>query len=206
MKAVIVGAADDFVPFRKRPGDIVIAADGGYAQPGVADAADIVIGDFDSLGYEPRGAETVRLPVEKDVTDTAAAAQTALEKGCGEMEFYGVLGGKLDHALANLQLGVSLAEKGVKTVFRSKGYDVMFVCDGTLPITGRKGARVSVFSFGKSEGVTLEGLKYKLEDATLLSDFALGVSNSFEEEHARVTVGSGTLAVFVYEESDSVRS
>lgn len=65
MKAVIVGAADDFVPFRKRPGDIVIAADGGYAQPGVADAADIVIGDFDSLGYEPRGAETVRLPVER---------------------------------------------------------------------------------------------------------------------------------------------
>ena len=99
-----------------------------------------------------------------------------------------------------------MAERGVKTVFSSKGYDVMCVGDGTLPITGRKGARVSVFSFGKSEGVTLEGLKYKLEDATLLSDFALGVSNSFEEEHARVTVGIGTLAVFVYEESDSVRS
>ena len=47
----------------------------------------------------------------------------------------------------------------------------------------------------KAEGVTLRGLKYPLENATLTNNFALGVSKSFAEETATVSVDHGTLLV-----------
>ena len=50
----------------------------------------------------------------------------------------------------------------------------------------------------KSEGVTLNGLKYTLEDAVLTNSFALGVSNSFSDASASVTVKKGTL-IIMYE-------
>ena len=70
MRAIVVGAADDFVPFRKERGDLVIAADAGWAQPGVASLADVAVGDYDSLGYVPSGVEVVKLNVRKYFTDT----------------------------------------------------------------------------------------------------------------------------------------
>ena len=206
MRAIVIGAADDFVPFRKEEGDLVIAADAGWAQPGVEALADVTIGDYDSLGYVPSGAEVVTLNVKKDYTDTWEAAMLAVERGCDELHFYAVLGGKLDHALANLQLGVRLAEEGKRAVMHGRDCDVYFVADGALKIEAPVGSRVSVFSFGKSRGVTLKGLEYALEDAMLGFDFALGVSNSTIEETASVEVKDGALAVFVYEKGSDIRS
>ena len=207
MRAIIVGAADDFVPFRKEKGDLVIAADAGFDRPGVAESADVAIGDFDSLGRVPECARVVRLQVEKDYTDTYEAARYASEHGCNEMHFYGVLGGKLDHALANLQLGIELAERGVEAVMHGRDCVVRFVADGKLQVSAPVGTRVSVISFGNSRGVTLRGLKYQLEDAELRCDFALGVSNQTIADVAEISVEHGALAVFVYEqESGNIRS
>jgi thiamine pyrophosphokinase len=53
-----------------------------------------------------------------------------------------------------------------------------------------------VFSAGeRAEGVTLKGLKYPLEDATLTCDYPLGVSNEFAGGPAEVTVRDGTLLI-----------
>lgn len=206
MKAVIVGAADDFVPFCKEEGTLVIAADAGFAQPGVAPLVDVAIGDYDSLGYVPQGVETVTLKREKDFTDTWEAAMLAIGRGYDELHFYGVLGGKLDHAVANLQMGIRLAEDGKKAVMHGRDCNVYFVADGTLAFEAAEGTRVSVFSFGESRGVSLKGLKYGLEDATLGFDFALGVSNEVVGKTSSVGVKDGALAVFVYEKDDNIRS
>lgn len=206
MRAIVVGAADDFVSFCKEEGDLVIAADAGWAQPGVASLADVAIGDYDSLGYVPSGAEVVKLNVRKDFTDTWEAAMLAVERGCDELHFYAVLGGKLDHAIANLQLGIRLAEMGKRAVMHGKDCDVFFVADGSLEVAAAPGTRVSVFSFGESKGVSLKGFEYELEDAALGFDFALGVSNATVAKTARVTVERGALAVFVYEKSGNIRS
>ena len=206
MRAIVVGAADDFVPFCKRDGDIVIAADAGWAQPGVAALADVAIGDYDSLGYVPSGVEVVKLNVRKDFTDTWEAAMLAVERGCEEVHFYAVLGGKLDHALANLQLGIRLAEMGKSAVMHGEDCDVFFVANGSLNVSATPGTRASVFSFGESKGVTLRGFDYELEDAALGFDYALGVSNEIVSKIATVTVKDGALAVFVYEKSGNFRS
>ena len=55
-------------------GDIVIAADGGVKHTQTLGIMpDIILGDFDSLGYVPQGSELH--PVEKDDTDAMLAAK-----------------------------------------------------------------------------------------------------------------------------------
>lgn len=208
MTAHIVGAADDFCArkLNKKDGDLLIAADGGYAKIADKSRIDAVIGDFDSLGYVPEAGNVIKLRREKDETDTDYAAEYAARKGADRIVFYGCLGGRPDHALANLQLGTRLARRGIGTTFASVGYDVYFICDGCLKLPARKSGRVSVFSPDVTEGVTIKGLKYEVEDVTLTNAFALGVSNEFAGKEAEISAKKGVLTVFVYEETDDIRS
>lgn len=176
---------------------LVIAADAGYARClALGIAPDLVIGDFDSLEHAPDAANVVRLPVEKDVTDMDAAVALALERGCAVLYLYGGMGGRPDHTLANYALLARLSRQGVRAVLYGEGYSVTAVTDGSLTLAGGRGETVSVFAWSeKAEGVTLRGLKYPLENAVLTNTFALGVSNSFAEETATVSVKRGTLLV-----------
>ncbi len=196
-RAVIFGGGkygDEFPSISD--GDYIIAADAGYEmleKHGIV--PDITVGDFDSAKKIPER-NTVILPVEKDVTDTHAAVNIALEKGFDEIVIYGGMGGRPDHTFANFTLAAFLAVKGIKAYCVGEGYTVCAVKDGILEISGAPGKTVSVFSWSeKSEGVTLKGLKYHLDNAVLTNTFALGVSNSFEEASAEISVRSGTLLV-----------
>ena len=65
------------------PEDLVIAADGGllHAQKEHI-TPHVILGDFDSLGYVPEGANV--FPVEKDDTDTMLAVRHGLRQGFRE--------------------------------------------------------------------------------------------------------------------------
>lgn len=178
------------------PEDYIIAADKGneiLRSKGII--PDITVGDFDSSSYIPTD-NAVVLPVEKDITDSHAAVNIALERGAEEIVIYGGMGGRPDHTFANFSLIVSLVKKGVRAFLSGEGYTVTAVKDSSLRLCGKKGKTVSVFSFSeKSEGVTLRGLHYPLENAVLVNDFALGVSNSFESDTAEITVKNGILLI-----------
>ena len=72
----IVGAASlDGVRLSPRPGDYVIAADGGYRTLKARGIEpDFVMGDFDSLGYRPDHPNVETHPVMKDDTDQIGRA------------------------------------------------------------------------------------------------------------------------------------
>ncbi len=63
----IMGAGEDFSPVMiRRPGDIVIAADGGLRLcRKLRETPDHIIGDFDSLGYVPEGDNVAAFPPER---------------------------------------------------------------------------------------------------------------------------------------------
>ncbi|MCD8021752.1 MAG: thiamine diphosphokinase [Lachnospiraceae bacterium] len=87
------------------PGDLVIAADGGYRylqKLGVE--PDILMGDFDSLEIVPEHRHLIRHSPIKDDTDMALAVAWAEKAGYETFFLYGGLGGRLDHSLANLLL------------------------------------------------------------------------------------------------------
>ena len=51
-----------------------------YVKPTISNP-NIVVGDFDSLGFIPKGDNVVTLPVKKDVTDMQYAVELGIEKG-----------------------------------------------------------------------------------------------------------------------------
>lgn len=208
MTAYVIGASDDFTSrgLDKKQGDILIAADGGYSNVKDKSLIDLVVGDFDSLGYVPDFADVIKLKREKDDTDTDFAAEYAVSKGADEIAFYGCMGGKPDHALANVQLCVRLVRRGIKTRIVSRDYTVYFIDGGSLFLKARKSGRVSVFSPDRTEGVAIKGLKYEADGITLTGEVALGVSNEFIGKDAEISAQKGVLIIFVYEETDDIRS
>ena len=97
----------DRIEERPEDGDLVIAADSGYNNAKTLGVkVDILLGDMDSIGeaYDlvPQDTEIIKLPPEKDDTDTSLAVKLALERGCDNIVIIGGLSGRLDHTMANL--------------------------------------------------------------------------------------------------------
>ena len=176
--------------------DFVIAADGGLTHTNkLGIVPNEILGDFDSLGFTPQGANV--FPVEKDDTDAMLAVRRGLHLGYRTFVLYGSLDGpRLDHTIANFQTLQFLAHHGAVGYLVGETYLVTVVKDGTISFpAGRKGT-VSLFCLGTdAEGVTLEGLYYPLENGTLSAGFPLGVSNHFTGEAASITVKNGSLLV-----------
>ena len=198
MKKCIIFCAAEFdklaAPIEK--GDYILAADGGLRHLEKAGLKpNGIIGDFDSLGYVPEGAEV--FPVEKDDTDAMLAARKGLELGFSEFYFYGSLDGpRLDHTIANFQTLQFLADRGAVGYLIGNDYIVTVVKDGSISFPAAFGGIVSVFCLGAdAAGVSIKGLYYELEKGTLSAGFPLGVSNHFTGAEAAVEVKKGSLLV-----------
>lgn len=174
----------------------VIAADGGLRHTktlGITPNA--VLGDFDSLGYTPEGANV--FPVEKDDTDAMLAVRLGLEQGCDEFLLYGSLDGpRLDHTVANFQTLQFLTDHDAVGYLIGKTTMVTVVKNGKITFLAGLSGTISVFCMGPdAEGVTETGLFYGVENGTLTSGFPLGVSNHFTGEAAEISVKNGSLLV-----------
>lgn len=176
------------------PHDLVIAADGGLRHTeAVGVKPDIILGDFDSLGKTPDGAEV--FPVEKDDTDSMLAIKRGLEMGCGQFLLYGALDGdRLEHTVANYQALMFLADRVARGWLIGKKQIATVIKNGGIAFPAGCKGYLSVFCLGPdARGVAIRGTKYKLEDATLTADFPLGVSNQFTDEPGQVLVKNGKL-------------
>ena len=176
--------------------DHVIAADGGLrhtAKLGIT--PDEILGDFDSLGYTPEGANV--FPVEKDDTDAMLAVRRGLSMGYREFLLYGSLDGpRLDHTVANFQTLQFLCDRGAFGVLAGMHTMAAVVKNGSLSFPAGCEGTVSVFCHGRdAHGVTLKGLYYPLENGTLTAGFPLGVSNHFTGQPAEISVEDGSLLV-----------
>ena len=174
--------------------DIVIAADGGLLHTQrLGITPDVILGDFDSLGFVPEGANV--FPVEKDDTDAMLAVRRGLAMGCREFLLYGSLDGKrLDHTVANFQTLQFLADHGAVGYLIGADHMVTVLKNGTLSFPPDADGILSVFCLGAdATGVNIEGLQYILKDGTLSAGFPLGVSNHFIGSTARISVKHGSL-------------
>lgn len=193
----IIGAGDFFGLIQEPDdSDYLIAADAGYKYCREYNLIpDLVLGDFDSLGDMPEHPNVVQLPVEKDDTDTVYAIKLGVEKGYRSFYIYGGLGGaRPDHSIANLQALVYLANRGCRGWLYSKDYVWTCIKNESIKIKGS--GNVAVFCpNGEARGVYLKGLAYELNDATVTSDFPIGVSNSLNEGEAEISVSDGCLLI-----------
>lgn len=191
--------------------DYIIAVDAGMKyckQAGLR--PDLYIGDFDSLPDSFQDEvnkierdfpqKVVRLNPEKDDTDMLAAFKEGIKKGFKEFVVYAATGGRLDHTLANLQCLLYLKRHGAEGMLIDAQSRVFVIENETIMLPSWSKGIISVFSLGnQAQGVSLDGLKYPLSDATITNDFPVGISNEFIGQDVKITVKNGALAIMILE-------
>jgi thiamine pyrophosphokinase len=179
-----VGAAPSAERVFPRESDFIIAADGGYCHLrrwGIS--PNLTIGDLDSLGCAlPEGALCRTFPAEKDETDMQLALDEGLARGYRRFVLVGAEGGRLDHTLANVQLLLRAARRGAYAELRGSGWRGAAVCPERPQLRLRGKGTVSVFACGEARGVTIEGMRYALQDGALYGDTPRGISNELDGE------------------------
>jgi thiamine pyrophosphokinase len=180
----------------------LIAADGGadwcYAQGIVPH---LLVGDLDSispeaLAYcEAHDTRILRHSPEKDETDAELALLEACHLGATQITLLGALGGRVDHALANIQLLAMPELSGRQTrIFDDHSY--LWLAERQVEIRGEIGDVVSLIPWGGDvEGIVTEGLYYPLRNEPLRVGPARGVSNLLIEPVASVTLRAGRVLV-----------
>lgn len=203
MKAFVF-AGGEIVPslITERPSgdDLVVAADSGYrnaAALGILPS--LLVGDLDSLGSVelPREVEMLRVPAEKNETDTQLAVRTALSRGATELLLIGGLSGRLDHTLSTIGILEELADRSVRAVLTDGQSRVRFLRnDGLLLVRDARYRYLSLISLTeRARGVTVEGCKYPLDRAVLCRRDQYAVSNEIVGNAALVEVRRGALLV-----------
>jgi len=211
MHIVVVANAPalDITPYQAAidAADYVIAADGGALPLREAGRMpDLVIGDMDSLDRETletlaeRGVELRRYPREKDETDLELALLHAAGLGASSIDVVGALGGRWDHTLANVAL-LALPELRGCALRLLADRQILFLVRDTAVLNGQRGDTVSLIPLtGAVYGVTTEGLRYPLHDATLSFEHARGVSNVLLDPPGRVSLRAGLLLVVQHDD------
>ena len=191
--------------------DIVIAADSGYQNArATGTQVSILCGDFDSFTARegkppedtlPASVEIIRVPAEKDATDTQLAVSLALDKGADEIVIIGGLGGRLDHTLSNLGILEHLAEKNIYATILDGQSRARYV-NATCYLIARSPYRyLSIIAADKVvKGVSVDGCKYPLKNARLCRGFQYAVSNEITGNCALISVKKG--GIFLIESRD----
>ncbi len=203
MKAFIYvggGICRENITERPQKDDLLIAADSGYKNAkSLCDEVDIFVGDMDSYDGEiGDGVEIIRLKPEKDVTDTQAAFELAVERGAKDIYIVGGLDGRLDHTLSNLAILEDAKERGLRAQINNGYNRVRFIRnDSTLLGRGEYRYFGLIAADETVKGVEIQGAKYPLKNAKLSRRMQWAVSNEIEGNCAFIAVKKG--GVFIIE-------
>jgi thiamine pyrophosphokinase len=189
--------------------DLVIAADGGarYAlEAGVV--PDLVVGDMDSLGeelareVERRGTSLERHPLRKDKMDGQLAVLAARERGATVADLLCAVGGRPGALFAVPHILLAAERIGLRSTVVADRVRMFVVEAGYRTVEGEPRESISIFPLsGPAAGVTLEGMEYPLQNASLEPGDTLGFHNELIGREATVSVGKG--AVLVVHETES---
>ncbi|MBO8165375.1 MAG: thiamine diphosphokinase [Brevibacillus sp.] len=197
------GNLGDWALAEIQEGDVLVGVDRGTLFLLERDLVPhMALGDFDSV----TDAERTRIeqqvknltacdPVMKDLTDTEMAFRHVLSLQPSEIILLGAVGSRLDHTLANIHLLTAALQAKVSCRIVDEKNEVLLV--DHLAVVKRKRYRyASLLPLSPQvTGITLEGFRYPLHDATLTIGQSLGVSNELLADTGTVSVASGQLLV-----------
>lgn len=194
----IVGAGDNSgTNFTKGTNQYIIAADGGLKildKLGVV--PDMIMGDFDSLGYIPEGKNVIIHKVEKDDTDMMLAVKKAIDMGFDTIEIFGGTGGRPDHTIANIQTMLYASRKGIAVKMTDRERIYYVITNDALTLPAKETGDLSVFAIGGNAlNVNIKGAKYAAENLALTPDNPTAVSNSYIGNNVTVSVEKGSLLI-----------
>ncbi len=184
----------------------VLCADGGTLHAlALGLHPDVVIGDLDSLPEDVRdrldaeGTQFLQYPRDKDYTDLELALQSAMGRGAKDILLLGLLGGRLDQTLANVLL-LARPEWDAARLWFAHGSERAHLLRGgeSLTLHGHPGDIVSLIPLTPTvTGVTTQGLRWPLREATLYFGHTRTISNELVGEEAAVKVAEGRIVVTI---------
>lgn len=185
-----------------RPGDCILAADGGTRHAldlGLTPSA--IIGDLDSITSEERrkmkdaDVQLIQRPRDKNETDLELALDYAIQNGQREIVIVAALGGRLDQTLGNLALLTNI-QLSILNIKLDDGVEETFFVRDQAQVQGRSGDLVSLIPWGgEVRGVRTDGLRWPLSSETLLPHKTRGISNELLGEVANIQIQSGLLLI-----------
>ena len=176
----------------------LLAADGGanhLARLGLKPTA--VIGDLDSISPDTRawlGEECMVDRPDQDRTDLDKALEYAFDElGVRNLTVLAALGGRTDHDLGNLGLLARLA-MGEHLIFEAADQTVLAV-DYEISLAANPGESWSFWTFDATVRVTVEGVRWPIENATIDAGNRPSISNEAVDDHIRVRATGGSVVV-----------
>ena len=196
-----IAFAKDFLS--QRSYDYVIAADAGLevlrplhispnAVVGYLDTVDKKV--LEEYQNQPDIEFEIHKP-EKDETDTELALLTAARQGCEAVDILGALGGRMDHAIGNIQLMYQFFCQGMEVNI----YDArnrLYLLGGHKVFHREEvyGKYISFLPMTETvEGLTLRGFKYPLQRRTIGLGTSLCISNELKREEGILELEKGVL-------------
>lgn len=165
---------------------------------------DLAIGDFDSLNETEKKevfgqvSEVLTAPAEKDDTDTQLALVTIFERyPKAQITLIGATGGRLDHLLANLWLGLEPRFQPFlsQITLEDHGNIMTYLKPGSHSIAHYSEMKYLAFCcLTPVKGLSLSNVKYELTEADFLQPTSLA-SNEFLTRTAEVKFSKGIIAV-----------
>ncbi len=187
--------------------DYLIAVDGGVKHVlKLGLVPQVVIGDFDSTplllqkklkkmckGLINQTPTLIKYPKKKNKTDFELAIDLCLERNFHEIIIFGILGDRIDHLMANIFLLTKTQTENesikIKVV---EGNKEIFILNKVITINGKIGDEISIIPVSeKLDGITTNGLGYRLNNETLLFGSTRGISNVLNKISAKITVADG---------------
>ena len=169
---------------------------------------EILLGDFDSAKKisvdwaTENKIKIIRHPVEKDFTDTQLALDFA-DKNFKNFSaiLTGTFGGRFDHLFSTIFSCANFKNK----IFLADDREIIFYLHDNESVEiffEKKPLAVSILPVTKiCEGVTTKNLHWELDDAKLFQEVPNAVSNRAEFDKIKISVKTGTLAIyFCFEE------
>ncbi len=200
-RCVIVGGAEikeyEAVKRYINDGDYMIYCDCGLLHENeLAHEADLIVGDFDSHEVPQRQTEMIVLPCEKDDTDTMFAVREGLKRGFEDFLMIGVIGGTLDHTLANVSALMYIDSLGMSAVMVDDHSEMEVISKKTSHIDD-KFEYFSVLALGcTARGVSIRNAKYTLDNAEIDIKYQYAVRNEPQNgKIASVEVSDGILLI-----------
>lgn len=147
------------------------------------------------------GMDVVRVPAEKDLTDTQLALEIAVSRGADEIILIAGLSGRLDHTLSTLSVLEDMHARGLHGYITDGQNRVHFLQSSSLLIARSAFRYLSLIAADPVvRGVSVEGCKYPLSHATLRRSLQFAVSNEITGNAALVSCKKGSL--YVIESAD----
>ncbi len=181
---------------------LIIGCDGGTQHAlNLGITPHVVLGDMDSISValkkelEEKHVQFISCPTKKDNTDAELAVLFAIKQGCKEIILTGILGTRIDHMLAVINMLANPKFKNINLRIIEGNQD-MHIVRKHITLIGKKGDIVSLIPINRNVfSITTQNLAYPLQDESLQNYGTRGVSNVMTKNTAEVSLKNGILLI-----------